>query len=37
VLDKGYRTADIMQPGMREISTTAMGQAVLDELDASLG
>ncbi len=35
VLDKGWRTADIMQPGMREVSTAAMGQAVLDELDAS--
>jgi 3-isopropylmalate dehydrogenase len=37
VLDKGYRTPDIMQPGMREVSTTAIGQAVLDELDTSLG
>jgi len=37
VLDAGYRTPDIMQPGMREVSTTAMGQAVLDTLDASLG
>jgi 3-isopropylmalate dehydrogenase len=36
VLDQGYRTPDIMQPGMREVSTTAMGQAVLDTLDASL-
>ncbi len=37
ILDQGYRTPDIMQPGMREVSTTAIGKAVLDTLDASLG
>jgi 3-isopropylmalate dehydrogenase len=33
VLDSGYRTADIMQPGMKQVSTTAMGAALLAELD----
>ncbi len=34
VLDRGIRTADIMQAGMQEVSTTEMGSAVLRELDA---
>ena len=33
VLASGYRTADIMQPGMKLVSTTAMGAALLAELD----
>ncbi len=35
VLDEGYRTADIMQPGMTKVSTSEMGSAVLKQLDAS--
>ncbi len=37
VLDEGYRTADIMQPGMTKVSTSEMGSAVLKQLDASAG
>ncbi len=33
VLASGVRTADIMQPGANKVSTTAMGDAVLRELD----
>ncbi|MGH6662208.1 MAG: 3-isopropylmalate dehydrogenase, partial [Rhodospirillales bacterium] len=33
VLDKGLRTADIMQPGKKKVSTTEMGEAVTKELD----
>jgi 3-isopropylmalate dehydrogenase len=33
VLASGVRTADIMQPGATKVSTTAMGDAVLRELD----
>ena len=33
VLDAGLRTGDIMQPGKTPLSTTAMGDAVLKELD----
>jgi 3-isopropylmalate dehydrogenase len=36
VLDKGLRTPDIMQDGKELISTTDMGQAVVDEM-AALG
>jgi len=36
VLDLGIRTADIMSPGMRQVSTEQMGDAVLDQL-AKLG
>ncbi|WP_137391869.1 3-isopropylmalate dehydrogenase [Rhodoligotrophos defluvii] len=36
VLDQGLRTRDIMQPGMREVSTTQMGEAIAREL-AALG
>jgi 3-isopropylmalate dehydrogenase len=32
VLAQGYRTADIMQPGMNKVGTTAMGDAVLTAL-----
>jgi len=35
VLDAGYRTADIAQPGATPISTSGMGDAVLKELDRS--
>ncbi len=31
-LANGVRTGDIMQPGMKRVSTTEMGNAVLDEL-----
>ena len=34
VLDKGLRTADIMQAGKTQVSTTDMGQAVVDEMGA---
>jgi len=33
VLDDGKRTGDIMQPGMTQLSTTGMGDAVLAALD----
>jgi 3-isopropylmalate dehydrogenase len=33
VLNAGYRTGDIMQPGKTLISTTAMGEQVTKELD----
>ncbi|MGQ0663729.1 MAG: 3-isopropylmalate dehydrogenase [Pseudomonadota bacterium] len=33
VLARGLRTPDIMQPGMTRVSTTAMGDALLAELD----
>lgn len=32
VLDKGLRTADIMQPGMTKVGTSAMGKAIIDEV-----
>jgi 3-isopropylmalate dehydrogenase len=34
VLDGGIRTGDIMQAGMTKVSTTGMGDAVLDQLNA---
>ncbi|MCS6778644.1 MAG: 3-isopropylmalate dehydrogenase [Geminicoccaceae bacterium] len=34
VLEQGYRTADIMQPGCTQLSTAAMGTQVLAALDA---
>ena len=34
VLGQGYRTADIMQPGMTKVGTTAMTDAVIKVLDA---
>ena len=34
VLEKGMRTADIMQDGMQLVSTSGMGDAILAELDA---
>lgn len=33
-LDKGLRTSDIMQEGMKQVGTTRMGDAILAELDA---
>jgi len=33
VLDDGYRTGDIMQPGQNQIGTKAMGTAILGALD----
>ena len=37
VLGKGLRTGDIMQPGKTQVSTTAMGDALLAELAALNG
>jgi 3-isopropylmalate dehydrogenase len=34
VLEQGYRTADIMQPGMKKVSTSEMGDAIIQALDA---
>ena len=34
VLAQGYRTGDIMQPNMREVGTTEMGDAIVKELAA---
>lgn len=34
VLADGYRTGDIMQPGMEKTSTTGMGDAIIKALDA---
>ncbi len=36
VLDKGYRTADIMQDGMKKVSTSEMGTAILDQIKETL-
>ena len=36
VLEEGYRTADIAEPGSAKVSTSAMGDAVLKELDRSV-
>ena len=33
VLAAGYRTADIMQPGAKKVSTTQMGDALVRALD----
>jgi 3-isopropylmalate dehydrogenase len=35
VLAEGYRTGDIMQPGMTKVGTTAMTDAILKVLDKS--
>jgi 3-isopropylmalate dehydrogenase len=32
-LAEGFRTADIMQPGMTKVGTTAMTSAIVKELD----
>jgi len=37
VLDDGLRTGDIMQPGMRQASTTQMGSAIVAALDGLAG
>ncbi len=37
VLDAGYRTADIMQPGKKKVSTQEMGEAVRKELAKLVG
>ncbi len=34
VLDKGLRTSDIMQEGMKRVSTREMGEAIIGELEA---
>ena len=36
VLADGYRTGDIMQPGMNKVGTTAMTDAILKSLDKSV-
>jgi 3-isopropylmalate dehydrogenase len=36
VLDQGYRTADIAHDGGTRVSTSGMGDAVLNELDSSI-
>ena len=33
VLEQGYRTGDIMQPNMRQVSTSEMGAAIVSELE----
>jgi 3-isopropylmalate dehydrogenase len=33
VLNSGKRTGDIMQPGMTQVSTAEMGEAIVAELD----
>jgi 3-isopropylmalate dehydrogenase len=35
VLADGYRTGDIMQPGMNKVGTTDMTNAILKALDKS--
>jgi len=35
VLEQGYRTPDIMQPGCTQVSTAEMGSRVLEALDAT--
>jgi 3-isopropylmalate dehydrogenase len=37
VLHKGLRTADIMQDGMRKVSTTEMGAAIIEQLETLAG
>jgi 3-isopropylmalate dehydrogenase len=37
VLDQGCRTGDIMQEGTTRVSTSGMGDAILKELDRSVG
>ena len=32
VLDMGYRTGDIMEPGMKEIGTDRMGSLIAQEI-----
>ena len=34
VLDEGYRTRDIMSDGMKEVGTTAMGDAIIEKFRA---
>jgi 3-isopropylmalate dehydrogenase len=37
VLAKGYRTGDIMQPGMSQVGTGEMGSAIVAELERLSG
>ncbi|MCW8861601.1 MAG: 3-isopropylmalate dehydrogenase, partial [Rhodospirillales bacterium] len=37
VLNAGLRTADIMQDGKTKVSTKAMGEAIVAELDKMIG
>ena len=37
VLAEGFRTQDIMQPGMTRLGTTAMAEAVMKSLDGLTG
>jgi 3-isopropylmalate dehydrogenase len=34
VLDEGYRTGDIMQPGKKQVGTRQMGDAIIAALNA---
>lgn len=34
IIDKGYRTTDIMQPGMKLVGTEKMGDLIADELNS---
>ena len=36
MLDQGYRTKDIMSDGMKEIGTTAMGDAIIEKFRVAL-
>jgi 3-isopropylmalate dehydrogenase len=36
VLEQGYRTADIVQPGCTRVTTAEMGSRVLEALDATI-
>jgi 3-isopropylmalate dehydrogenase len=37
VLAQGYRTGDIMQPNMRQVGTSEMGKAILNEVERLAG
>jgi 3-isopropylmalate dehydrogenase len=37
VLSDGYRTGDIMQPGMKQVGTSEMGDAILGKLHKLVG
>jgi 3-isopropylmalate dehydrogenase len=36
VLDRGYRTWDIMEPGNKQVGTREMGDLVVDEIQKSM-
>lgn len=35
ILDEGYRTTDIMQPGCKQVSTSEMGNLIIKEIEAA--